>query len=247
MNNSSGTMTGTLILSLIVLVIIFLVCREVFCWYWKINKTISLLTEIRDQLAKGGAHTPGVAHHPVGAGPGSAGPPQLPKGGPPLGDTRRSGSESAAHEGPAMTPLSPSDTLGGLTAPDWRARIANMDSFRSTLVKARDNPRMPIDERVSLLEQLGGTFKWDAGSICTAIVDGKEHKFSNGKEFGDWMVQSVIPDALAKVGGPPIEEAAVGRPGTCPNCSASVHMTAAACPECKVAFGAGGRWQVQSF
>ena len=32
------------------LIIFFLVFREVLCWYWKINKNIELLLEIRDLL-----------------------------------------------------------------------------------------------------------------------------------------------------------------------------------------------------
>ena len=31
-------------------ILIFLLCREIVCWYWKTNVVISLLTEIRDKL-----------------------------------------------------------------------------------------------------------------------------------------------------------------------------------------------------
>ena len=51
---------GTLIF-LICVVIIFLVFREVICWYWKINQNIALLTEIRDLLVAKGALPNGVA------------------------------------------------------------------------------------------------------------------------------------------------------------------------------------------
>lgn len=54
MNNFGGNVTSTLVIWLIILVIIFLVCREIFCWYWKVNQSIALLTEIRDHLARGG-------------------------------------------------------------------------------------------------------------------------------------------------------------------------------------------------
>lgn len=37
-----------------IVIIIFLVGREVLCWYWKINRSIALLTEIRDLLAAKG-------------------------------------------------------------------------------------------------------------------------------------------------------------------------------------------------
>ena len=38
---------------LVGLLIIFLLSREIICWYWKINKGIALLTEIKDLLVKG--------------------------------------------------------------------------------------------------------------------------------------------------------------------------------------------------
>ena len=39
-----------LIITVVILAIIFLICRELVCWYWKINKRVALLTEIRDSL-----------------------------------------------------------------------------------------------------------------------------------------------------------------------------------------------------
>lgn len=50
---SAHDLSGTLVNLFFFLFIggfIFLVCREVVCWYWKINKTVELLTEIRDLL-----------------------------------------------------------------------------------------------------------------------------------------------------------------------------------------------------
>jgi hypothetical protein len=38
------------LIGLSVLVLIFLICREIVCWYWKINESIAVLKEIRDQL-----------------------------------------------------------------------------------------------------------------------------------------------------------------------------------------------------
>jgi hypothetical protein len=52
------------VIFLVIVVIIFLVLREVVCWYWKINSSIALLTEIRDLLAaKGSPQTGGT---PIG-------------------------------------------------------------------------------------------------------------------------------------------------------------------------------------
>lgn len=33
-----------------VLLVIFLVCRELVCWYWKINRTVELLEQIHQEL-----------------------------------------------------------------------------------------------------------------------------------------------------------------------------------------------------
>jgi hypothetical protein len=41
---------GSILVTLLIIVVIFLICREIICWYWKINQSISLLTEIRDLL-----------------------------------------------------------------------------------------------------------------------------------------------------------------------------------------------------
>ncbi len=35
---------------LAILILVFLICRELICWYWKINEMVSLLTDIRDLL-----------------------------------------------------------------------------------------------------------------------------------------------------------------------------------------------------
>ena len=38
------------IFTLFIAVIIFLICREIFCWYWKINGIVSLLERIDSRL-----------------------------------------------------------------------------------------------------------------------------------------------------------------------------------------------------
>ncbi len=43
---------GSLFIGFIVFLVIFLILREFFCWYWKINERIVLLNEIRDLLSK---------------------------------------------------------------------------------------------------------------------------------------------------------------------------------------------------
>lgn len=46
----SGNLNSFILIYLVISIIVFLVCREIACWYFKINKTITLLEEIRDLL-----------------------------------------------------------------------------------------------------------------------------------------------------------------------------------------------------
>jgi len=38
-------LTGIIIITIIGVIIIFLICRELVCWYWKINKMVELINE----------------------------------------------------------------------------------------------------------------------------------------------------------------------------------------------------------
>jgi len=51
-SSGSGTVFLNLIVYLAIIVGIFLLCRELICWYWKINKTISNQEEIIRLLRK---------------------------------------------------------------------------------------------------------------------------------------------------------------------------------------------------
>ncbi len=46
-----GEFIGSLLVTILILLVIFLILREVVCWYWKINETLSVLKQIRDLLA----------------------------------------------------------------------------------------------------------------------------------------------------------------------------------------------------
>lgn len=48
-----------LIIFLIVTIVIFLICRELVCWYWKQNEQVALLKEIRDLLKQIAEPLPG--------------------------------------------------------------------------------------------------------------------------------------------------------------------------------------------
>lgn len=61
MDQLAGHVAGILVTTAIILVVVFLVFREVFCWYWKINEHVALLTEIRNLLAASGSLPGGVA------------------------------------------------------------------------------------------------------------------------------------------------------------------------------------------
>lgn len=41
---------GQLFIVLLVVLVVFLILRELICWYWKINEKVALLKEIRDLL-----------------------------------------------------------------------------------------------------------------------------------------------------------------------------------------------------
>lgn len=62
---NAGDITGTLVMTLVIIVVLFLIFREVLCWYWKINQNHALLTEIRDllkaSLRTGTTSTPAAA------------------------------------------------------------------------------------------------------------------------------------------------------------------------------------------
>ena len=47
-----GHLVTIIIIAVIVFVVIFLILREVNCWYWKINERISLMNEQNDLLRK---------------------------------------------------------------------------------------------------------------------------------------------------------------------------------------------------
>lgn len=40
---------GTLIV-IVVVIVVTLICREIVCWYWKINKAVELLASIDNKL-----------------------------------------------------------------------------------------------------------------------------------------------------------------------------------------------------
>lgn len=41
---------GTLLITIGVTVLVFLIIREVVCWYWKINAEVDLLEDIREEV-----------------------------------------------------------------------------------------------------------------------------------------------------------------------------------------------------
>jgi hypothetical protein len=47
---NSGNILGIIIGVLIGIIIVFLICRELVCWYWKINRLVALMEEQNDLL-----------------------------------------------------------------------------------------------------------------------------------------------------------------------------------------------------
>jgi len=39
-------MNETTLFSLVVMIVIFLICREIMCWYWKMNEIVKILNKI---------------------------------------------------------------------------------------------------------------------------------------------------------------------------------------------------------
>jgi len=60
----------------------------------------------------------------------------------------------------------------------------------------RGNPKTPIDEKIAVLQLLGGSVASKKGSHCRASYKGTEHEFAAGQYFSDWFIKAVLPDAL---------------------------------------------------
>jgi hypothetical protein len=61
------SLTGIIIISTVIIVgflFIFLLSREIMCWYWKINKILELQTEIRNYLKTIAGITPTIKSAP---------------------------------------------------------------------------------------------------------------------------------------------------------------------------------------
>jgi len=42
----------TFLIGVVITLIIFLICREIACWYWKINKVVELLEKQNELLSE---------------------------------------------------------------------------------------------------------------------------------------------------------------------------------------------------
>lgn len=49
---------------LAIILVIFLICREIVCWYWKVNEIVALLTDIRGFLSAQYYGVPPPTHTP---------------------------------------------------------------------------------------------------------------------------------------------------------------------------------------
>lgn len=63
------------VLWLLVIVAVFLMCREVVCWYWKVNEVVAILRDIRKAL---GADPAEIAHEKWKASQAATRPPPAP-------------------------------------------------------------------------------------------------------------------------------------------------------------------------
>lgn len=57
-------MLGVVICGLIVAALVFILCREILCWYWKINEAVTLLRGIDASLQRIAQSQPAPAYPP---------------------------------------------------------------------------------------------------------------------------------------------------------------------------------------
>jgi hypothetical protein len=65
----------------------------------------------------------------------------------------------------------------------------------------RENPRTPIDQKIELLQRLGGRFDWDKGffrSSCRVKLNGVDYTFTDGEAFSQWIDKDLIPNVLRR-------------------------------------------------
>lgn len=158
---NTGNVVGTLIITFLILIVLFLVLREFFCWYWKVNQRLAVLSEIRDLLA---ASKSGIASS--------------------------TGSASAEIAVAGATSEAKAAPVAAFT------RTRDDATIQRLAERVRGNPRLPIDEKIELLQHLGGKFAWDKGSSCRVSYQGQDLTFSGGKEFGEWLASVVVPSVL---------------------------------------------------
>lgn len=42
------------VIGVVIAIVLFLICREIVCWYWKVNRIVSLLEDIKGALGRSG-------------------------------------------------------------------------------------------------------------------------------------------------------------------------------------------------
>lgn len=106
-----------------------------------------------------------------------------------LASSPRAGNADAS-EMAAPAKLGPSTTSGPA------ANTRGDPAIQRLAERVRGDPRLPIDEKIELLQLMGGKFQWDKGSTCRASYKGQDLTFPGGKEFSDWLTATVLPEAL---------------------------------------------------
>lgn len=64
-----------------------------------------------------------------------------------------------------------------------------------------ENPRTPIDQKIELLQRLGGRFDWDKGffrSSCRANLNGIDYVFTDGEAFSQWINRDIVPQVTGR-------------------------------------------------
>jgi hypothetical protein len=104
---------------------------------------------------------------------------------------------AASRSGSAALAVSASSSA--IVAAPPPSKVARNEAIIQRLAeRVRDNPRLPIDEKIDLLQHLGGRFSWERGNACLVNYKGQELTFAGGREFGDWLSSNVLPEILRR-------------------------------------------------
>ena len=101
--------------------------------------------------------------------------------------------------------VDPTHIITKITTDYGLLRMAETDrrhaQIRSLAEAILENPRLPVDQKINFLTLLGGEFIWNNGffnSSCRVTFQGIDYTFDDGRAFGQWLVDEIAPQIVAK-------------------------------------------------